>query len=96
MAVSSLLPIADAGRTAPARPDRVTVWPLDDGRYGVDVTYQGASGYELASRHERALTASGIPFSFRQELDGAWTVRLTTPAGHVARVVAEFVGDQPV
>jgi hypothetical protein len=31
-------------RTAPATPDRITIWPLDDQRFGVDVTYEGASG----------------------------------------------------
>jgi hypothetical protein len=34
-----------------------------------------------------------IPHSFRQELGGASTVRMTIPRGHVADVVARFVGD---
>jgi uncharacterized protein YjbI with pentapeptide repeats len=29
-------------------PDRLTIWPMDDGRYGLDATFQGASGYERA------------------------------------------------
>lgn len=77
------------------KPDRVTIWPLDDTRFGVDVTYEGASGYELASRHEAALTGAGLQHSFRQELGGAWTVRLTIPAGQVAFVVSSFVGENP-
>jgi hypothetical protein len=91
--VSLPAPFSADTHVAPATPDRVTVWPLDAGRFGVDVTYEGASGYELASRHETALTAAGIPYSFRQELGGAWTIRLTIPGGHVATVVARFVGD---
>jgi hypothetical protein len=75
------------------KPDRVTIWPLDEARFGVDVTYEGATGYELATRHERTLADAGLPFSFRQELGGAWTVRLTIPAGQVAFVVASFVGE---
>ena len=91
--MSSLVGPTEVARTAPAIPDRVSVWPLDDGRFGVDVTYEGATGYELASRHEASLAAAGVPFSFRQELGDGWTVRLTIPAGHVATVVARFVGD---
>ena len=25
-------------------PDRLAIWPVDDGRYGLDATFQGASG----------------------------------------------------
>jgi hypothetical protein len=91
--MSSLIGPDHLARTAPTTPDRVSVWPLGDGRFGIDVTYEGASGYELVSRHEAALAAARIPYSFRQELGGAWSVRLTIPAGHVATVVARFVGD---
>ena len=91
--MSALIGPGDFARTAPRVPDRVSVWPLEVGRFGVDVTYEGASGYELASRHEASLEAVGIPYSFRQELGGGWTVRLTIPSGHVATVVAQFVGD---
>ncbi len=24
--------------------DRISIWPLDDGSYGLDATFQGASG----------------------------------------------------
>ena len=78
--------------SAPAPPDRVTIWPLDEGLFGVDVTYEGASGYGLAARHEAALRAGGYAYSFRQELGGAWTVRLTLPAAQVGDVVSAFVG----
>lgn len=91
--MTDLVRPVDYARTAPGVPDRVSVWPLGPDRFGVDVTYEGASGYELASRHEAALTAAGIQHSFRQELGGGWSVRLTIPAGHVATVVARFVGD---
>jgi hypothetical protein len=91
--MSSLVSANDLARTVPQLPDRVGVWPLEDGRFGIDVTYEGASGYALAARHEANLRAAEIPYSFRQELGGAWSVRLTIPAGHVATVVARFVGD---
>jgi hypothetical protein len=53
----------------------MTIWPVDDGRYGLDATFQGASGYERAEWHARSLTEAGIRHSFQQELDGGWTVR---------------------
>jgi hypothetical protein len=32
-------------------PDSVTIWPVDDGRHGLDATFRGASGYERAQHH---------------------------------------------
>ena len=51
-------------------PDRLTIWPVDDGRYGLDATFQGASGYERAEYHQTELTRRDVPYSLRQELDG--------------------------
>lgn len=56
-------------------PDRMTLWPMDDGTYGLDAIFQGASGYERAERHTAALEASGVRHSFRQEPGGAWAIR---------------------
>lgn len=56
-------------------PDRISIWPLEDGRYGLDATFQGASGYERAARHSATLNEAGVPFSFRQELGDGWTLR---------------------
>ena len=57
-------------------PDRLTVWPIDGGRFGLDATFQGASGYVDAERHEDVIRAAGIRYDFRQEPDGGWTLRL--------------------
>jgi hypothetical protein len=73
-------------------PDRMTIWPMDDGSYGLDATFQGASGYERAERHIEVLQASGARHSFRQELGGAWTLRfgpLTT--SEVSLALTAFV-----
>jgi hypothetical protein len=35
-------------------PDRLTIWPVDDGRYGLDATFQGATGYDRAEHHRLA------------------------------------------
>ena len=73
-------------------PDRLTIWPMDDGRYGLDATFQGASGYQRADRHREVLDGSGIPHRFRQELDGGWTLRFgPLRAVDVAAALGAFV-----
>lgn len=73
-------------------PDRLTIWPVDDGRYGLDATFQGASGFERAEHHEAELQDRNIPHTFRQELDGAWILRFgPLTAVDVARALGAFV-----
>jgi hypothetical protein len=73
-------------------PDRLTIWPVDDGRYGLDATFQGATGYQRAQQHRSELEREGVPHSFRQELDGAWTLRFgPLQASDVGRALAAFV-----
>jgi len=72
-------------------PDRLTIWPVD-GRYGLDASFQGASGYERAEYHRQELDREGVPHSFRQELDGAWTLRFgPLCAVDVAAALGAFV-----
>lgn len=73
-------------------PDRIAIWPLDDGRYGLDATFQGSSGYERADWHSEELKRSGVSYSFRQELGGAWTVRFgPLTAAEVGVALGAFV-----
>jgi hypothetical protein len=65
---------AELSTTGPVA-DRLTIWPMDDGRYGLDATFQGASGYDRAELHIETLKAKGVRHSLRQELDGGWTLR---------------------
>jgi hypothetical protein len=46
-------------------PDKLTIGPVDDGRYGLDATFQAASGYERAEHHQADLSRLGVPHSFR-------------------------------
>jgi len=78
----------------PAGPvaDRLSVWPLDDGTYGLDATFQGASGYERAAQYEDFLTDLPIKWSLRQELDGGWTLRFSPiSAEQVSVALSAFV-----
>jgi hypothetical protein len=73
-------------------PDRLTIWPVDDGRYGLDATFQGASGYQRAEHHEQELIRRGVRHTFRQELNGGWTLRFGPLSGlEVASAMAAFV-----
>jgi hypothetical protein len=73
-------------------PDRLTIWPVDDGRYGLDATFQGATGYKRAQQHQAELERDGVPHTFRQELDGSWTLRFgPLRAAEIARALAAFV-----
>jgi hypothetical protein len=73
-------------------PDRLTIWPVDDGRYGLDATFHGASGYERAEHHQAELARRRIPHGFRRELDGGWTLRFGPLCGvDVARALGAFV-----
>jgi hypothetical protein len=73
-------------------PDRLTIWPVDDGRYGLDATFQGGSGYERAQVHRAELESHGVAHTFRQELNGAWTLRFgPLPAADIRAALEAFV-----
>jgi hypothetical protein len=73
-------------------PDRISIWPLDDGSYGLDVTFQGASGYERADWHTDTLREAGVKHSFHQEPGGAWTIRFgPLSAAQVSKALTAFV-----
>jgi hypothetical protein len=56
-------------------PNRVAIWPVELGGYGIDFTYHGSTGYTAAESAEQILRLNGLKTNFRQELDGACTVR---------------------
>jgi hypothetical protein len=78
----------------PAGPvaDRLSIWPMDNGTYGLDATFQGASGYERAQLHETALEQAAVRWSLRQELDGGWTLRFgPISTADVAAALSAFI-----
>jgi hypothetical protein len=73
-------------------PDRIAIWPLDDGCFGLDATFQGSSGYERADWHTEALDRAGVSYSFRQELGDGWTIRFgPLKAAEVGAALNAFV-----
>lgn len=73
-------------------PDRLSVWPLEGGRYGVDAHYAGATGATRARRQAERLGALGLQVSAQPDGEGA-LVRLG-PLTHAAVWVAleSFLG----
>jgi len=67
----------------PTRPDRISIWPVEVDRFGIDVLFHGAAGYRRAETIERLLTDAGMTASLRQENGDAWIVRF----GPVSREV---------
>lgn len=78
----------------PAGPvaDRLTLWPVDDGRYGLDAVFQGASGFGRCEEHERVLKAMGVQCKLLQNMDDSWSLRFgPLTALEVGRAISAFV-----
>ncbi|HET8638649.1 MAG TPA: hypothetical protein VFL89_00205 [Solirubrobacterales bacterium] len=78
----------------PAGPvaDKLTLWPMDDGRYGLDAVFQGASGYERCEEHRRSLEQTGVRCSLVQGMDNSWSLRFGPLTAHeVGQAISIFV-----
>jgi hypothetical protein len=72
--------------------DKLSIWPLDSGQYGLDASFQGRSGFERMERHEATPKAAGVKFSLVQELGDAWTLRFgPLSAAEVSVALRSFV-----
>lgn len=59
------------------RPDRLTIWPTEAGRYGLDVRWGGPAGAGQATTIRDACRTSGLEAKLTQDVDGSgWTVRV--------------------
>jgi hypothetical protein len=59
----------------PTRPDKLSIWPTEDERFGIDVLYLGALGHRRAEVVSRQIESAGLPVAMRQEGDNGWIVR---------------------
>jgi hypothetical protein len=62
--------------TAHLRSDKIAVWPVEGDRYGIDLSYAGATGYSRADQAHQTINANGMNATFRQELGDMWAVSL--------------------
>ena len=73
--------------TGPTRaPDRLSVWPVEGGRYGIDAHYQGPTGVHRANRQIDRLKGVGLNARVRVDEVGG-LVRLG-PLAHGAAWLA--------
>ena len=85
-------------RPALPPPDRVTLWPVEGGRFGLDATFSGAFGKDYAKEHRAALKAGGLKASLRHDkapdrFDDTWTLRMGPLTADAARAAVEaFLG----
>jgi len=75
------------------RPDRMTIWPTEQGTYGLDVRWGGRQGYNQAMLIRDSAKSSGLPVKLVQDVDGkGWTVRVgPLQRDEIARVVETFL-----
>lgn len=76
----------------PTRPDKLTIWPLEQG-FGIDVRWSGAAGNRRATVVQGLLERASIKARLTQDLDGrGWELRVgPVPGAEVARVIDQFV-----
>jgi hypothetical protein len=81
-----------AQELGPTRPDKLTIWPVENDLFGIDVRWGGAVGNRRATVVARLLEDAGIKGRLTQGIDGSWEVRVgPVPGADVARVIDEFV-----
>ncbi len=59
----------------PTRPDKLSIWPIEEERFGVDVLYVGPHGFRRADVVHRQLVAAGVDCKLLQESEADWVVR---------------------
>ena len=73
-------------RPALPPPDRVTLWPVEGGRFGIDAHYHGQTGKARAEQQAVRLERVSLAVSVRETDDGA-ALRLG-PLAHKATFLA--------
>src|SRR5262245_3857609 len=63
-------------------PDRLSVWPVEGGRFGIDAHYHGSTGAAPAKPQQHRLATAGLRASVRTQ--NADTVLRLGPLGHQA------------
>ena len=82
-----------ASETGAIRPDRLTVWPTEDGYYGIDVRWHGRECILRAVVVRRMLVEAGIEAHPGNSQDGRlWELRVgPVRADQVAKVIETYI-----
>jgi hypothetical protein len=70
-----LAPSAATPDGRPTRPDKLSIWPVEGERFGVDVLYVGPHGFRRADVVHRQLVAAGVDVRLLGEGEDGWVVR---------------------
>jgi hypothetical protein len=68
-------------------PDRLSVWPIEGGRFGIDAEYHGATGRQRAERQVGRLRTASIAASVRYQPGAGALIRIG-PVTHAAAWLA--------
>ena len=80
-------------RQALPPPDRLSLWPVEGGRFGLDATFSGAFGESYAREHRHALRTGGLDATLRREGEDTWILRMGPLTADAARAaVNAFLG----
>lgn len=71
--VPALPPVNADGQ--PTRPDKLSIWPTEDGTFGIDVHYLGPQGHRRAQVVLRQIESAGLAVSLRRDGEASWIVR---------------------
>lgn len=69
-------------------PDRLSIWPVEGGRYGLDAQYHGATGAQRAEHQRRRLGAAGLVATVRSVPGDDATILRLGPLAHQAAWLA--------
>jgi hypothetical protein len=76
-------------------PDKLSLWPVEGGRYGIDAHYHGKTGRERADGQQIRLGKAGLSATVREDGDGA-VLRLGPLTHEAAWVALEAFLGRPV
>lgn len=87
------VPSSAAHTLGPIRPDRLTVWPSEDGSCGIDVRWYGRECILRAVVVRRLLSEAGYPATAGNSIDGRnWQLSVgPVPASEVAKVIENYI-----
>lgn len=84
---------APLGDFAPVRPSLLTVWPKEDGYFGIDVRWHGRECILRAVVVRRILSEAGFATRSGNSLDGrTWELQVDgVPGDRVAKVIDSLI-----
>jgi hypothetical protein len=76
----------------PTRPDKLTIWPVESGEFGIDVRWGGPEGNRRATVVRHQLEQAGIAARLIQDVDQGWTIRVgPVPKEDVTKIIDGFI-----